>query len=162
VIISRAFHVGSSGGNIGETGTWIYWLLELGVIQAIIVYTAVIGAKEPFCESSNDWYKSAENVGNVDAGIASNFLELVNSGRFVEAGTLVQSDPQLITVDSLVVTKQVSPADSQADVFLKISKVTVDKEGKVDSKEILAGMVPTRDYQGFQPELTTAPAIYHK
>jgi hypothetical protein len=150
--------VGSSGGNIGETGTWIYWLLELGLIQAIIVYTAFTGAKEPFCESSNDWYKSAENVGNVDAGTASNFLELVNSGRFAEAGTLVHSDPQLITVDSLVVTKQVSPADSQADVFLKISKITVDKEGKADSKEILAGMVPTRDYQGFQPELITTPA----
>jgi hypothetical protein len=153
----RGVTIGRGGANLGETGTWIYWLIELGIIQALIVYTALHGAKEPFCESSNDWYKSAENVGNVDASAASKFLELVSSGRFAEAGALVNCAPETITVDSLAVTKQNSPGDPQADVFLKVSKIKVDKEGKADFKEIISGMIPASDYQGFQPVVTTMP-----
>jgi hypothetical protein len=153
----RGVTIGRGGANLGETGTWIYWLIELGIIQALIVYTAVNGAKDPFCESSNDWYKSAENVGNVDASTASNFLELVSSDRFAEAGAFVKSDPETITPDSLAVTKQVSPSDPQADIFLKISKIKVDKEGKPDLKEIITGLVSATDYQGFQSAVKTLP-----
>lgn len=153
----RGVTIGRGGTNLGETGTWIYWLIELGIIQALIVHTAFNGAKDPFCETSNDWYKSAENVGNVDASAANNFLELVSSGRFAEAGALVNSAPETITADSLALSKQVSPSDPQADVFMKVSKIKVDKEGKPDLKEIISGLVPAIDYQGFQSAVKTVP-----
>jgi hypothetical protein len=31
------------------------------------------------------------------------------------------------------------------------------KEGKADFKEIISGMVPASDYQGFQPAVMTMP-----
>jgi hypothetical protein len=153
----RGVTIGRDGANLGETGTWIYWLIELGVIQALIVYTAISGAKDPFCESSNDWYKSVENVGNVDASVASNFLELITNDRFAEAGAFVESGSETITADSLAVTKQVSPTDPEADVFLKISKIKVNQEGKLDLKEIISGLVSAMDYQRFQSAVKTWP-----
>jgi hypothetical protein len=145
----------------GDLGTQIYWLLELGIIQGIVVYVALAGAKEPFCESSNDWYKSAENVGNVDPSAASIFLELLHSGRFAEAGTLVHRDPQLIKIrgNSLIVTKQVSPGDPQADVFLKISKAKPDGQGNFVPQDFMTGLLPTEDYQSFQQEFTTMATV---
>jgi hypothetical protein len=49
--------VGRSGGNIGEVGTWIYWSIELLIIQLSTVLNSIGIAKNLFCESSNEWYK---------------------------------------------------------------------------------------------------------
>jgi hypothetical protein len=141
--------IGRNGGNIGEVGTWIYWSIELLIIQLIIVLGSIGIAKNPFCESSNEWYKDEEKIGSVPADAASNFLELVNGSRFAEAGALIEDITEIPTVDSLVVSKQVSPKDPNADVFLKVGKIKIDEKGNVETNEAISGVISAIEYQVF-------------
>jgi hypothetical protein len=141
--------IGRGGGNIGEIGTWIYWSIELLVIQFIIVAVSSSLAANPFCESSNEWYKDEEKIGTIPADAASNFLELFNGSRFAEAGASMEEIPEIPTADSLVVSKQVSPKDPHADVFLKVSKITFDEKGNIQTTEVLSGLISAIEYQVF-------------
>jgi hypothetical protein len=141
--------VGRSGGNIGEIGTWIYWSIELLVIQLITVGASIGLAKNPFCESSDEWYKDPEKIGSVPPDTASTFLELVNGSMFAEAGALIEDLPEILTADSLVISKQVSPRDPHADVFVKVDKIKFDDKGNAENSDVLSGIISATEYQIF-------------
>jgi hypothetical protein len=141
--------VGSSGGNLGEVGTWIYWSIELLAIQIITVLGASSVAKNPYCESSDEWYQDEERIGSVNPEAASNFLELLNSGRFGDAGAAIEALSEMPIEGSLVVSKQVSPKDTYADVFVKIGKIGMDDKGNSQTNDVQSGMMAATEYQVF-------------
>jgi hypothetical protein len=94
----------------------------------------------------NEWYKDEEKVGSVRSDDASIFLELVKDSRFAEAGALIEDITQIPTADSLVVSKQVSPKDPTADIFLKVSKIHIHEKGTVETREVLSGVVLVKEY----------------
>jgi hypothetical protein len=79
----------STGTNLGETGTWIYWLIELAIIDITIAAIAYSTAKNPFCENGDQWYKHPEHIGIVNPQCSENFLNLLQHDRFGEAGKLL-------------------------------------------------------------------------
>jgi hypothetical protein len=145
--------IGRSENNIGEVATWIYWLVELSIIQLILVLIAKEVAKQPFCESCDAWYKEEEPIGTVTEALANQFLDLLNNDRFAEAGQLIDYDIIVTEAShSLIVKKQISPADSNGDIFIKIGEIQIDEDGKSNTKEILSGMISPTDYLDFKHE----------
>ncbi len=85
--ISRA---GSSSGiTMDANATWVYWLVELAIINGLAIYLAYTAAAEPFCEESNDWYGDKAWQGCVELNRKDEFLELLKSENFLRAGKLV-------------------------------------------------------------------------
>jgi hypothetical protein len=75
--------------NLGETGTWIYWLIELAIIDITIAAIAYSTAKNPFCENCDQWYKNQEHIGMVNPQCSQSFLNLLQNDQFGEAGKLL-------------------------------------------------------------------------
>ena len=54
-----------TGINLGETGTWIYWLVELGLIEVVAGVLAYGAASQVFCEKCDRWYANGTAIGGV-------------------------------------------------------------------------------------------------
>ncbi len=145
---------GTKGGNIGEMGTWIYWITELGVVSVWIAMSAYSSAKEPFCENCNQWYGGKERLGNVNPQLSTNFLNLLESDNFSEAGKLV--DPlQGVYAPSLEVYLQRSPSPSSfSDLLLTVSDTSLDDKGNLQLKEVTQGLISLSQYSKFNESVT--------
>ena len=54
--------IGRDGINLGETGTWVYWLIELAIIEMVAGAIAYGAASQVFCEKCSEWYDSATPI----------------------------------------------------------------------------------------------------
>jgi hypothetical protein len=147
---------GSKGMNLGETGTWIYWLIEFVVIDGIIAAAAYATAKSPFCESCNQWYNDKERIGSVNAQTSTSFLELLKNDQFTQAGAFI--DPIAgIYPPNLEVYLQRSPATSPpSDFVLTVNSTALDSKGNLTETEVLQGMLSPSQYNNFQEAMTAA------
>ncbi|MEM9540972.1 MAG: hypothetical protein AAGA60_15905 [Cyanobacteria bacterium P01_E01_bin.42] len=104
--------------NIGTTGTWIYWAIELALIEAMIVFLASSSARNCFCEQCEQWY-DRQRIGSIQPHSSENFLSLLEGGQFNEAGKLV--DPsQAVVVSGLELKQENCLSCQDNDVFLNI------------------------------------------
>lgn len=131
---------GSQGIKLNETFTWIYWLIELAVIEGLIIVAAKSASQEPFCEGCQEWYKEKERIGNVDGQLSGNFLQLINQDNFSDCGKLINIDDD-INIPSLEVYIQCCPSCKDSDSFLTLSKTSLGEKGKLELEEILQGMI---------------------
>ncbi|RME25101.1 MAG: hypothetical protein D6806_08465 [Deltaproteobacteria bacterium] len=85
---------GERGVNLGETGTWILFLLELLGAMVIGGYIPHGQASEPFCTSCGKWYEPSGFVtlAGVDKAQAKQFLENDDFTRLAEAVELPQAN----------------------------------------------------------------------
>jgi hypothetical protein len=141
--------LGSGGVNLGETGTWIYWLIEFGAIDIMIALIANSAAKKPFCENCDQWYKDKELVGGVNPQVSENFLHLLQSEQFSKAGKLL--DPlHGFHSPSWEVSLQRCPSCRVSDLLLTVNAISLDKKGELQAKEVVQGMLSLSQYQKFR------------
>ncbi len=128
--------------RLNETFTWLYWLLELGLIEGTAIAIAHSAASEPFCESCQKWYGDKQWIGSVESNSANNFLNILESKNFTHAGEFV--DGRQIprrSVPRLDVYLQRCPSCQISDCVLMVSKISLASGRKVQSKQILTGML---------------------
>lgn len=143
----------STGTNLGETGTWIYWLIELAIIDITIAVLAYSTAKNPFCENGDQWYKHPEHIGIVNLQCSENFLNLLQNDRFGEAGKLL--DPlQGIHPANLEVYLQRCPCCKFSDPILTVSSISKDLNGNPKLKQVAQGVLSLSQYNKFHEAVT--------
>jgi hypothetical protein len=139
--------------NLGETGTWIYWLIELAIIDIMIAAIAYSTAKSPFCENGDQWYKDPEHIGIVNPQYSENFLNLLQNDRFGEAGKLL--DPlQGIHPANLEVYLQRCPCCKFSDPILSVSSISKDTNGDLKLKQVAQGVLSLNQYNKFHEAVT--------
>lgn len=140
--------VGTKGFTLNEPLTWIYWLIELGIISGISGAIAYGSAKDPFCEGCDRWYDNKKRVGNVDENLSQRFLELVNQDNLPRAGE--QVDPAAnIVVNSLEVHLQECPNCPTGDAILTIDRASTNSNGNLELKQVLQGTISRHQQSQF-------------
>jgi len=143
----------STGTNLGETGTWIYWLIELAIVDITIAAIAYSTAKNPFCENGDQWYKHPEHIGIVNPQCSENFLNLLQNDRFGEAGKLL--DPlQGVHPANLEVYLQRCPCCKISDPILTVSSISKDSNGNLKLKQVAQGVLSLSQYNKFHEAVT--------
>ena len=133
--------------NMGETGTKIYWLVELAIISSLVISIPRAVAAEAFCESSNDWYHLKTRLGNVEPVAMNRFLVLIKIPQFSEAGMLINTQIQKVEAGSLeLYTKTVDDSKHQ-EVLLSINSTVVNKKGQLQIQEIETSILSPTEYQ---------------
>ena len=139
--------------NLGETGTWIYWLIELAIIDITIAAIAYSTAKNPFCENGDQWYKHPEHIGIVNPQCSENFLNLLQNDRCGEAGKLL--DPlQGIHPANLEVYVQRCHCCKFSDPILTVSSISKDLNGNPKLKQAAQGVLSLSQYNKFHEAVT--------
>lgn len=151
--------IGPVGIAIGKTGTWIYWLVELAIIQYLVVARPRALAKTAFCETANEWYGDPLRWGNVEPDAADRFLELLKSAKFAAAGALINPQLQKVAVGSLEVYIETASDRKDCDVLCLISTAAVDKNDRLLLNKGLSGMLAPSEYEEMLATVPMAPDI---
>ncbi len=138
--------VGQSGVNLGETGTWVYWLIELAIIDIIITAIAYMAAKRVFCESCDQWYGDSKAIGGVQQSAAAEFLGLIQKEHFPPAGKLLDTIAP-VPIPNLTVEVQCCPNCQISPVNLTVNAVSRNSEGKLEKKAMAEGMISLSQYR---------------
>ena len=88
--------------NLGPILTWVYWLLEFGIILWL---TTSIGKKEtliPVCNACGNPYGREKHLGGVVNQKESILLDLIKRRIFVEAATLIEENADLPSTELYV------------------------------------------------------------
>lgn len=141
--INRAGRSGK-GISLDENATWIYWLIELAIIDGLAMYLAFAAAKEPFCEEGNDWYADKVWSGCVELSRKDEFLELLKSENYAQATKLVlpQEDLELPRIDLYLQSCAKAPL---SDLVLTVAKTSLNSKNDVESKDLIAGLITHRN-----------------
>jgi hypothetical protein len=144
---------GRTQTNLGETGTWIYWLIELAIIDITIGAIAYLSAKQPFCENGDRWYQSWEHIGSVNPQCSENFLDLLQNDLFGQAGKLI--DPlQGVHAANLEVYLQRCPCCKFGDPVLTVNAISKYLNSELKLKQVAQGVLSLSQYNKFQEAVT--------
>ncbi len=141
--------LGSRGFNLGETGTWIYWALEFGAICTMTGAAAYFAARNPFCETCDQWYADKHAIGSVPPPASEQFLSLLNRDELIPAGKLMNplilSQPPYWTVQ-----QQSCNTCATSDTYLTVDRLSLDHKGNLDRREMGQGLLTASEYQQLQ------------
>lgn len=132
----------SEGIPLNETFTWIYWLIELAIIEAISVVMAKSAAEDPFCETCDQWYGLGQRIGMVEDDQSQVFLKALEADQIVQAATHIQ--PRVATIPHLEVDRRQCPGYPQEDVVLEVQRYSENKKGEGKRSPVLLGMLSHR------------------
>ena len=129
---------GGSASNLGYTGSYIYWGLEVLLVAGITFFMVRLQATQPYCRVHDEW-KTETVLGGFN-GEPQTVAAALNSGdlsRLAAAGP----DPQ---GGSAVLSAFTSPSctDQSTDVVYAVTGVTVDKKGNVQRKLLARSVWP--------------------
>ncbi|MEM9771967.1 MAG: hypothetical protein AAF889_10315 [Cyanobacteria bacterium P01_D01_bin.73] len=147
--------IGRDGINLGETGTWIYWLVELALVEFVAGAIAYGAASQVFCEECDEWYDSATPIGGVSPDNANTFLEAVKNQNFSKAGQSI--GPVLSNTNkSLKISYCLcSSCREDGEALLSVAEDRTDKEGKnLWSKTVKEGLISSREYQNLKAAIS--------
>lgn len=137
--------VGSSndGLPLNETFTWIYWLIELAIIEAISLAMAKSAVADPFCETCDQWYAQGQRIGTVTNDQSEIFLNTVQADQMVQAATHIQTRT-VPTIPRLEVDLRKCPGCDQGEVALEVQRYSENKKGEGKRSQVLLGMLSHR------------------
>ena len=145
--------IGGGGGSLvrlNEAFTWLYWLIELGLIGSTAIAIARPAASEPFCENCQQWYGDKQWLGSVDFNRADNLLNLLETESLTHAGELVNGKQVLPRpIPRLDIYLQRCPSCQISDSVIVINKISLASNRKVQSETILTGMLSSRQKADF-------------
>jgi hypothetical protein len=133
----KSTHGGSGKGlNLGYYGSYIYWLVELGIVAGFTFGLVKTQAGQPFCADCMLW-KKPRMLGLL-AGPPQPAIEGVNSG---ELAKIVQAKPAALSgdLDLSVVT---CPNCGRSSAEVQLQATVVDKEGKKSRKTLAQASWP--------------------
>ena len=106
--------------NLGPVVTWIYWLIEIGVIGFITINVGKQILKKPFCEFCNSWYTEKKHIGGVPAIKEIEILNLIKQKDFASVGARLEENADSPSVELYL---QSCTSCDKSNSFLKITLV---------------------------------------
>jgi hypothetical protein len=85
--------------NLSSALTWLYWILEFGIILAVTLGMGRRLSSMPFCESCGNWYNGEKHLGGTAAANESMVLGLIRQKDFVELGKLLEENAEVPSVE---------------------------------------------------------------
>jgi hypothetical protein len=89
----------SSSLNLGPVLTWLYWLMEFGIILGVTIQKGkkVIGMS--FCEACGNWYGTEKHLGGTASANESILLDLIRQKDFSGLGTLIEKNAEVPSLE---------------------------------------------------------------
>jgi hypothetical protein len=91
-----------NGLNLGPIFTWVYWMLEFGIIFGVAMMMGKKTSKGPICESCGRWYEPEEHLGGTSIVNESLLLDLLHRRDFVELGKLVEKNATIPSTEMYI------------------------------------------------------------
>jgi hypothetical protein len=120
-----------SGFNLGPFFTWVFWLLELGIIGWVTVGMGRQAAGRPFCEPCQRWYGKEHHLGGVGESSATALMQLLERRDFSRAGLMLEADAEVPSLE--IYTKSCGKCTS-SDTWLALKQISVGQNGKLNFK----------------------------
>ncbi|WP_299487162.1 hypothetical protein [Acaryochloris sp. IP29b_bin.137] len=154
--------VGSSGDGLplNETFTWLYWLIELAIIEAISLAIAKPAAEEPFCETCEQWYAQGQRIGTVADDRSEIFLNTVQADQMVQAATYIQA--KTVAHPRLEVDLRQCSGCDRGEVALEVQRYSENKEGEGKRSQVLMGMLSHRQSLQLSEAVSASSESDHK
>ena len=118
--------------NLGPVLTWVYWLLESGLIS----FMAISGSKNikqmRLCEHCNSWYTEKEHVGGTPINKQMEILNSVKQKDFASVGAALEENSE---TPSLEFYLQSCTSCDKGNSFLSITSAQF-LNGRLVSKDI--------------------------
>ncbi|MEP7137672.1 MAG: hypothetical protein ABI904_22330 [Chloroflexota bacterium] len=130
VSIGRIFS--SSKLNLGPIFTWVYWLIEVGVIGFITFNTSKQILKKPFCENCNSWYTEKKHIGGIPVTKEAEILNSIRLKDFGGVGTILEENSESPSLEFYI---QSCKSCDKSKSFLSMTQ-TRFLNGKLVFKEV--------------------------
>lgn len=137
VTLSR---VGSSSGdglNLGEIGSYIYYLIELMIILFAALGPARRAAMQPFCETCEVWYGREQFIGSFSLDQTDEVKALLENGQFTDLGGRIGP----LRLPGLSLFARVCETCRVAGTHLALKRITVNSKGQKEIKVLKEGMI---------------------
>jgi len=89
----------SSRVNLGPILTWLYWMLEFGIILYVMIIMGKKQAGKTFCESCGNWLGGEKHLGGTAQANESLSLNLIKQKDFVGLRKLLVEDAEMPSVE---------------------------------------------------------------
>lgn len=93
VSISPMTSSNDKGINLGQTGTWIYWVVELLIIVGIALVGGRNAALNPYCENCDQWMEKEKLIGTLPTASGGLAAMLAKQGDFRQLGESLALEP---------------------------------------------------------------------
>jgi len=121
----------SSSINLGPIFTWVYWLVELGLIVGIMYTLTKITESDALCENCQGWITPKEHLGGVEEEHFEKLQDFIAVKNFSAAGKLLSPSTGIPSME--IYTKSCSCPT----VDLKLSQTSFDASNDVIWTDIL-------------------------
>jgi hypothetical protein len=89
----------SSSSNLGPVLTWLYWLMEFGIILGVTFQKGKKLIHRPFCESCGNWYGAEKHLGGTATANESLVLDLIRQKDFAGLGKLIEKNAEVPSLE---------------------------------------------------------------
>jgi hypothetical protein len=89
----------TSSFNLGPVLTWLYWLLEFGIILGLTVQRGRKTTRASFCEACGNRYSGERHLGGTASANESFLLELIGQKDFTGLRSLMEPNAELPSLE---------------------------------------------------------------
>jgi hypothetical protein len=97
ITIKRPFRI--NGFHLGPVLTWLYWLLEFGIILGLTIQMSKPVSNKPVCETCGKPYGSEKHLGGTASANEPLMLDLIRQKDFAGLGKLMEPDADLPSLE---------------------------------------------------------------
>jgi hypothetical protein len=145
----------SKGGiNLGYVGSYIYWLLEMGIVAFIVSRMVRRQAAEPFCGRCGQW-RRPRTMGYVRAQSDQAVAHLVRGDLAAAGGLLSKDSPTEVAV----VAYTCPMCQGAGEVDVKVEQSVTNKKGKTQKKSLAFVTYPQGSLGQIESAFASAPPV---
>ena len=117
--------------KLGSIFTWIYWLVELGLIIGIMYTSTKNKETDALCENCQDWITPKEHLGGVEEDDFQSLQDFIAAKNFSAARKLLSPSTGIPSIEVYAKSCNCPTAD------LKLSQASFDANNEVVWEDIL-------------------------
>ncbi len=121
----------SSSINLGPIFTWVYWLVELGLIIGIMYTSTKNKDSDALCEKCQDWITPKEHLGGVEEENFQKLQDFIAEKDFTAASLLLSPSTGIPSIEVYAKSCSCPTCD------LKLSQASFDANNDVIWQDIL-------------------------
>lgn len=147
VSIGKVFR--SNALNLGPIFTWLYWLIELGVITFIMFHKSKGISTKLLCESCNSWYAEKRHIGGIPAAKEIDVLNLIKLKDYSNVGQALEENADVPSTEFYL---QSCPVCDKSNSLLSATKVR-SQNGRLTFADILSTTLTPHEKKLFVKEI---------
>ncbi len=140
----------STSVNLGPILTWVFWLLEFGIIFWVARSIAKQEIQVPVCEVCGSRLGKEKHLGGTTPSNESRLLDLIHSKQFVELGKMIEKNEVLPSTELYM---QRCEACEKGNSYIMICRASRNPRGGLQLTNVQNVMLEPRDSVLFSQEL---------